>query len=53
VARGTAFDDVRRSEASNRSSFIFSGLGIFFHVLRALKAQRIGFSDYATDELKK
>jgi hypothetical protein len=32
---------------------IFNGLGMAFHVLRALEAQRIGSPDYATDALKK
>jgi hypothetical protein len=31
----------------------FNGFGIAFHVLRAPSGQRIGFPDYATDELKK
>jgi hypothetical protein len=47
------------SEAANRSfvafdfTMAFNGLGMGFHVLRALRAQRIDFPDYATDELKK
>jgi hypothetical protein len=34
-------------------AFDFNGLGMSFHGLRAVRAQRIAFPDYAMDELKR
>jgi hypothetical protein len=42
----------KRSSADFVLAVDFNGLDMVFHMLRAPRAQRIGFPDYAMDQLK-